>query len=162
MREFTKLNPAIFDDSRFRSVSWIEKTVYLYLMGGKHQTSAGCYKIPDGYAATDLNCDIETYAAARRALVTVGLVAFDEATSEIYILGWFIENPICNPKHAAGTERLIMQIESEVIQEVAGADFFKSKEASEKALEARTSNVSRLSNSPLVRSSSVGGRAYGG
>lgn len=165
MRDFTKLNPAIFDDARFLSLGWESRCVYLYLMGGKHQTSAGCYRIPDGYAATDLKCDPSEYEAARKAVADTGLILFDEETAEVYVSGWYNENPICNPKHAAGTEQLILLISSELIQNAAYEDFSKSKEAFEEAFATRTSRaggtVSRLGDTALVRNSSVGGRAFG-
>ncbi len=147
MRDFTKLTPAIFDDKRFVSIASetvSPQVVFFYLMGGKHQNSAGCYKLPDLYAASDLHCSVESYVAARLALVEAGLILFDEDTNELYIVGWFASNgSLTNWKHAAGTERLIYQIESQTISDAAYRDFETVKEDFERRQEGRDEKRNR-------------------
>ncbi|WEZ84648.1 hypothetical protein P6U16_08770 [Rhizobium sp. 32-5/1] len=100
----------------------------LYFVTCEHQNSAGCYRLPDGYAASDLGWDAGRYEKARAAVVDAGLIVFDIETSEIFITGWFETNPAMNPKHAQAVERRISALESDVIREVAEEDFLKSEE----------------------------------
>jgi hypothetical protein len=162
MRDFTKLTPTIFDDKRFLSLVTepiSPQVVFFYLMGGKHQNSAGCYKLPDLYAASDLHCSVDGYVAARRALVEAGLILYDEETNELYIVGWFASNgSLTNWKHAAGTERLIYQIESQTIADAAYQDFETIKDAFERREEGRKdqrsrspANVHPLTSTPLMQ-----------
>jgi hypothetical protein len=129
MRPFTKVLPDMFEDERWLKLDWVGRCVYFYFLAGKHQNSAGAYKIPDMYAAADLKCEVAEYIAARRALVSSGLILFDETTSEVYVLGWFEENAITNEKHAAGTFRHIDQIRSDQIRSVAEAEYTVSCDA---------------------------------
>nr|WP_272950908.1 DUF935 family protein [Agrobacterium vitis] len=129
MRSFTKILPTMFDDKRWLQLDWTARTVYFYLLGGKHQTSAGAYKLPDLYAAADLHCDLKEYVKAREAITAVGLILYDVDTNELYLTDWFAENGITNEKHAVGTQRCIMQISSNMIRDAADADFQQSYQA---------------------------------
>lgn len=91
----------------------------LYFLTCRHQTSAGCYQLPDGYAAADLGWEIEAYVVARREVEAAELILFDEDTSEIFIVGWFANNPVTNEKHKMGCIRLIESMESEKIHDAA-------------------------------------------
>lgn len=129
MRSFTKLLPSMFEDKRWLQLDWTARGVYLYLLGGKHQTSAGTYKLPDMYASADLLCDVSDYVSARKAIAAAGLILYDDDTNELYVPGWYAENAITNEKHAVGTSRCIAQIGSEVIRAAAEAEFTQSYEA---------------------------------
>ena len=129
MRSFTKILPNTFDDKRWLELDWTARAVYFYLLGGKHQNSAGAYKLPDLYASADLHCDLKEYIQARQAIADSGLILFDEESHELYLQGWFTENPITNEKHAVGTQRCIMQIGSDVIRAAVETDFEQSYQA---------------------------------
>lgn len=129
MRSFTKILPGMFDDRRWLQLDWRAKGVYFYLLGGKHQTSAGAYKLPDMYAAADLKCDVSDFIAAREAITAAGLISYDEETNELYLHDWFVENGITNHKHSLGTARCIVQITSDRIREIVEADFILSRDA---------------------------------
>lgn len=129
MRSFTKILPTMFDDRRWLQLGWTARAVYFYLLGGKHQTSAGVYKLPDLYAAADLACELPEYIEARKAIASAGLILYDEDTHELYLHGWFAENAITNEKHAAGTMRCISQIESDLVRGAAEADYEQSYQA---------------------------------
>ncbi|WEZ83531.1 hypothetical protein P6U16_01345 [Rhizobium sp. 32-5/1] len=119
----------MFEDKRWLNLDWAARGVYFYLLGGKHQTSAGTYKLPDLYASADLQCDVSDYVSARKAIAAAGLIVFDEDTNELYVPGWYAENAITNEKHAIGTCRCISQIKSDMIREVAEAEYTVSYEA---------------------------------
>lgn len=129
MRSFTKILPAMFEDKRWLQLGWTARAVYFYFLGGKHQTSAGVYKLPDLYAAADLQCGLPEYIEARDEIANAGLILFDAETNELYLKGWFDENAITNEKHAAGTQRCITAIESDLVREAAESDFEQSYKA---------------------------------
>jgi len=119
MRDFSKVSPLLWRDKSFRSLASSDaRLLYLYCMTSEHQNSAGCYRIPDLYAASDLGWDPPRLLQAREEIVRAGLVQFDEDTSEIYIVDWFKTNPITNVKHYMGTLRLVLEIESDQIREL--------------------------------------------
>lgn len=129
MRDFSKVSPLVWRDKRFRSLASSDaKLAMLYFVTCEHQNSAGCYRLPDGYAASDLAWDAPRYEKARGAVIDAGLIIFDPETSELFIADWFETNPAMNPKHAQAVERRISTIDSDVIREAAEEDFLKSEE----------------------------------
>lgn len=126
-REFTKVSPNVWRSQRFRNlVTSDAQLLYLYFLTCEHQNSAGCFRIPDGYACADLGWGNERYAAAREILVTGDMVSFDPVGDVIYIHRWFKHSPPMNDKHAQGTRRLIGEIESDVLREKVETEFEES------------------------------------
>jgi hypothetical protein len=120
---FTKVSPALWRSKSFQGLDADAKLLHLYLITNEHQNSSGSYRIPDGYACTDLGWDIERYLDARGALIDADLIAFDEEESEVYIKRWFKHCPPMNEKHAQGTMRMISGIESDRVRECAETEF---------------------------------------
>lgn len=134
MRDFSKVSPQLWTKRQFKNLPTAEaKLAMLYFLTCRHQTSAGCYQIPDGYAASDLGWSEEKYVEARNLVEASGLIVYDDETAEIYIVGWFENNPITNEKHKMGCERLISSLDSETIQEAADREMWESIEAKPKA-----------------------------
>lgn len=124
-REFNKIAPVLWRSKRFNSLSSIGKIIHLYMMTCEHQNSAGCFRLPDAYAVSDLGCTLNEYIAGRDELVAAELISFDAETSEVFVHRWFKHNPATNDKHAIGTERLIGEIESDILREKAEVEFFE-------------------------------------
>jgi hypothetical protein len=123
-RQFSKISPAVWRSGRFIGLGDPKaQLLYLYFLSCEHQNSAGCFRLPDGYACSDLGWQRENYLKARAALTEAELVTFDPATSEIYVDRWFRHNAPMNVKHAEGTRRLISAIESDIVREKAEAEF---------------------------------------
>ncbi len=129
-REFSKVSPAVWRSGRFTGLECsTAQVLYLYFLTCEHQNSAGCFRLPDGYACSDLGWGMQVYVDARRKLVEAGLICFDADTAEIYVERWFKHNPPTNEKHAIGTRRLIEAIESDAVREQVEADFQSADEA---------------------------------
>lgn len=122
-REFSKISPAIWRSERFTSLDTDAKVLHLYLMSCEHQNSAGCFRLPDGYACSDLGWNVDEYRPCRDRLVKAGLISFDPDTVEIYVHRWFKHNPPMNDKHAIGARRVIDGIESDAIRDLVDAEF---------------------------------------
>lgn len=121
-RDYSKVSPSVWQQDGFWQLPTdADRFLFLYLLTNSHQNSAGCYALPDGYAATDLHWTPAQYRAGLGELIKVGLVDFDADRSEIQIVGWFDSNPPMNAKHFTGTKRLIDAINSPRLRDAAHA-----------------------------------------
>lgn len=127
-RQFNMVSPAIWRSARFLGVSSDARALHLYLMTSPHQNSAGIYCLPDGYACSDLRWSPDVYHSSRAELVAAGLIAFDEETSEVYVLRWFQHCAPKGPKQQAGTQRLVEAIESDRLRELVESDYMTATE----------------------------------
>ncbi|MBU0584764.1 MAG: hypothetical protein KKB66_18415 [Alphaproteobacteria bacterium] len=122
-RRFTMVSRQIWRSGRFLAVSAEAKVLHFFYMTCEHQNFAGTYRLPDGYAVEDLGWPLDAYRAARRELVVADLIAFDTATSELFVRRWFQH---CRPKGSKqeeGTRRLIEAIDSDIIREMVEAEY---------------------------------------
>lgn len=150
-RKFSMVSPAIWRPGRFLSLPDPKSQVlYLYFLTCEHQNSAGCFRLPDGYASADLGWPIAQYVAIRQTLVDGGMIAFDPETSTIYVERWFQHCAAMSDKHAIGIRKMICAIESDIIREKVEADFEASeslRQGIHNSLDASFSGGSRLLNS---------------
>src|SRR5262245_38681348 len=76
MREFSKISPAVWHSPRFNSLPSDDgRYLYLYLLSSPHQTSAGAYHLPEGYACADLGWSQKRYREARETLIEADLIS---------------------------------------------------------------------------------------
>lgn len=129
MRDFNKVSPTIWRSKRLRALRSLEaKLLLLYYHTNEHQRSCGSYRLPSGYAMTDLDWNAETYHAVRKDVIESGAVMFDEDTEELFIVDWFKTNPPMNDRHAIGCRREIGKIDSDVIREAVEEAFLQVEE----------------------------------
>ncbi len=120
MRDFSKISPAVWQSQRFNTLPSDDgRYLYLYLLTSSHQTSAGCYQLPDGYACSDLAWELERYKQAREELINAGLIHFDAETNVVMVTRWFKHNPPMSESHLLGVERILERIPSRSICEAA-------------------------------------------
>ena len=113
MRDFSKISPALWHSKRFNNLPSDDgRYLYLYLLTNEHQTSAGCYRLPDGYATNDLSWELSRYVTARQELVAADLIFFDELESVVMITRWFKHNPPMSESHFVGINRLLEKLPS--------------------------------------------------
>jgi len=144
-REFTKVSPNVWRSSRFRGLATSDaQLLYLYFLTCDHQNSAGCFRIPNGYACADLGWDEVRYVGAREHLVAGDMVTFDQNAEVIYIHRWFKHSPPMNDKHAQGTMRLIGEIEDDRLREKVELEF---QEADGQRVQRATASDRRSSSS---------------
>jgi hypothetical protein len=124
-RDFSKVSPAVWRSGRFTAQDADAMVLHLYFMTCEHQNSAGCFRLPDGYACADLGWEPKKYARCREQLTNAGLVSCDDETSEVFVRRWFKHNPPMNDKHALGTRFIIDRIESDCLREIVEAEFLE-------------------------------------
>src|SRR5262245_53704602 len=118
MRVFSKISPAVWQSSRFNSLPSDDgRYLYLYLLTNTHQNSAGCYRLPDGYACSDLRWDRERYYAARDELVAAEMIRFDVEHNIVMVERWFKHNPPTSEDHLKGIDRLLQILPPGPLQE---------------------------------------------
>ena len=123
MRGYSKISPALWDSERFNALPSDDgRYLYLYLLTSRHQTSAGAYRLPDGYAATDLRWTPERYARARELLVQADLIRFEAQSSVVMITRWFKHNPPMNDSHLKSIEGELERLPSPRLAEAAHSD----------------------------------------
>ena len=75
MRDYSKVSPKLWRSPRFRSLeSGDARLFYLFFLTCEHQSSAGCFRLPVAYAASDLGWTEERFQMARSALVEAELL----------------------------------------------------------------------------------------
>lgn len=123
MRDFTKVSSTLWHSERFTNLATDDaKLAYLYMLTCEHQTSAGCFRLPDGYASADLRWPIERYTTARAELVKAGLILFDASAAVVMIKGWFRFNGPMNEKHLRGIRHILDRLPSPTIRAEAAAE----------------------------------------
>lgn len=156
-RRFTMVSRQIWRSSRFLAASAEAKVLHFFYMTCEHQNFAGTYRLPDGYAIADLGWPTEAYQEARQELVDADLIAFDVATSEVYVRRWFQH---CRPKGSKqeeGTRRLIEAIDSDAIREIVEAEYLAT-EPDRPSAEIHPFDGSRGANDRLLHTKIMGGR----
>jgi hypothetical protein len=124
MMRFTKVAAALWRSKRFRNLpNDSAKLLYMYFVTCEHQNSIGAFVLRDGYAIDDLGWSLDTYVDARKALIEVDLIDFDDETSTVYVERWFKHSPPMNEKHSQGCQRLIGELECERIMLKVQTDF---------------------------------------
>ena len=124
MRTFSKISPKLWRSPRFRSLeSGDARLLYLYVLTCEHQSSAGCFRLPGAYAASDLGWTEGRLSEAREALTKAALLVHDAGTDEYFVPRWFKHNPACNAKHKQGIERLISELDSDHVREAAESEY---------------------------------------
>ena len=118
MRDYSKVSPSLWQSERFNGLPTDDaRYLYLYLLTNEHQTMAGCYRLPTGYACTDLRWTPERYTAALADLEDSGLVLVDPGAQVIGITRWFRHNPPLSENHLTGIERQLERLPSDTIAE---------------------------------------------
>ena len=71
MRDYSKVSPKLWRSPRYRSLeSGDARLLYLYFLTCEHQSSAGCFRLPVAYAASDLGWTENRFTDARAALAS--------------------------------------------------------------------------------------------
>jgi hypothetical protein len=155
MRDYSKVSPKLWRSPRYRGLeSGDARLLYLFFLTCEHQSSAGCFRLPVAYAASDLGWAEERYGSARAALVEAELLVFDAGTDEYFVPRWFKHNPGTNAKHRKGIERLISELDSDHVREAAEAEYTDSQGAplatEPHPFDFPNGHGSRLTNTPYI------------
>ena len=108
MSRYTTVESFIWHDEKFRSLPEDARTVFLYLLTCPHGNMCGIFYLPDLYAASDLQWDVERYRKAIDTLCDTLLIAKDKDI--IWIKNYLKHNPIKGPKQITGAVNRLMTL----------------------------------------------------
>jgi len=110
MRDYGKVFCAIWASEDFRSMSEDSRTLALYLLTCQHCTAVGAFRLPDAYAADDLQWSVERVLKGFAELSANGFASRDERSKWVCISKFLDWNPIENPNQAKSAAKLIDQV----------------------------------------------------
>ncbi len=123
MRDFTKISPRLWHSERFNGLKSDDaRLAFLYVLTSEHQNSAGCYRLPDAYAAADLSWPVERFQKARVELAEADLIVYDAKSSVVMVRDWFRHNPPMNPMHRKGIQHILERLPSQMIWKAANIE----------------------------------------
>ena len=108
MNRYTTVESFIWHDEKFRALPEDARTVFLYLLTCPHGNMCGIFYLPDLYAASDLQWDVERYRKAIDTLCDTLLIAKDKDI--IWIKNYLKHNPIKGPKQITGAVNRLMTL----------------------------------------------------
>jgi hypothetical protein len=110
MRDYGKVFCAIWASDDFRSLPEDGRMLALYLLTCQHCTAVGAFRLPDAYAADDLQWTAERVSKGFVELSRNGFATRDERTKWVFIPKFLDWNKIENPNQAKSAAKLIDQI----------------------------------------------------
>lgn len=110
MRDYGKISTSIWRSQKFRNLNGSHKLFYLYLHSCPHVNSVGCFWMPNGYAAADLNWKEPFLIEAIESLSKGGLIIHDADECIVYINGFLDHSPVTNSKHAFGSAKVALSL----------------------------------------------------
>lgn len=110
MRDYGKVQTVFWTSEDIQGLSDSSKLLALYLLSGPHTNQIGCFRLPDGYVADDLNWSAETVAKGFRDLSAKGFATRDEASKWVVIHKFTKWNEIENPNQAKAAAKLFDQV----------------------------------------------------
>ena len=105
IRDFTMVSPKIWHSNRYKSLSEQSRLLFLYLLTNPHVTSIGCYRLPAGYACTDLQWEPTVLRSKLDELKSHGMIIEDPETETIWIDQWNQFSPLKGEKSIKGAQK---------------------------------------------------------
>lgn len=113
MRDYGRVFSCFWSSSDMRSLSEDGRTMALYLMTCPHATSAGVFRLPDGYACEDLQWPAERVSEGFAELLSKGFANRCETTKWVWIRKHLDWNPPENPNQRKGAQKAALQVPDE-------------------------------------------------
>jgi len=111
MAKYRKVDPRIWTDIKFRSLSRDSRYFFLYLLTSPHSTAWGAYVLNDLYIQADLEYTPKQIKECWKECVQRNLVLRCETTFLICFKNWFKFNPPTNKKSSMACVRGIMSLQ---------------------------------------------------
>lgn len=105
MREYGKVYSSFWQSPEVRAMSEDGRVLALYLLTTPHGSMLGCFRMPDAYAAEDLQWATERVSEGFRNLIESQFVVRDEATKWVLIPKFLKWNQFDNPNVAKAAHR---------------------------------------------------------
>ena len=110
MRDYGRVYSAFWQSPEMRALPEDARTLALYLLTSPHGNLIGCFRLPDAYAAEDLQWPIERVAEGFAKLAEVAFVTRDEVTKWVFIAKYLKWNAFENPNVARAALKALDQV----------------------------------------------------
>jgi hypothetical protein len=110
MRDYGRVYSSFWQSPEIRALSEDARVLALYLLTTPHANLIGCFRLPDAYAAEDLQWSCERVAEGFRKLGESGFLTRDEATKWLLIAKYIKWNPFENPNVATAAQKAFSQV----------------------------------------------------
>ena len=97
---YTRINAIIWNDAKFKSLSFEDRLLFVYLLTCPHRNILGLYYCPISYISADINMTSERVSKGLGELFRKGFVTLDYGSETILINNFLSYNPIENPNQA--------------------------------------------------------------
>jgi hypothetical protein len=105
MRDYGKVYTAFWTDPSVRSLSEDGRTLFLYLLTCPHGNSIGLFRLPDAYAADDMQWSIERVSKGFQNLVEHKLCSRETVSAWVVLPKYVRWNGFENPNVATGAQK---------------------------------------------------------
>jgi hypothetical protein len=112
VRDYGRVYSAFWQSPEIRELPEDARTLALYLLTSPHGNLIGCFRLPDAYAADDLQWTAERVSEGFAKLADVAFVRRDEATKWVFITKYLKWNAFENPNVARAAHKALDQVPS--------------------------------------------------
>lgn len=110
MRDYGRVYSSFWQSPEMRALPEDARTLALYLLTSPHGNLIGCFRLPDAYAAEDLQWPSERVAEGFRKLQETDFLTRDEATKWLFIRKYLKWNAFENPNVAKAAHKALDQV----------------------------------------------------
>lgn len=110
MRDYGKVHSSFWTSADMRELSEDGRTLAIYLLTCPHGTIAGCFRLPDGYVADDLQWSSQRVSKGFAELLAKGFANRCENTKWVWICKHLLWNPPENPNQRKAALKIARQI----------------------------------------------------
>ena len=110
MRDYGKVHTSFWSSSTMRDLSEDGRMLALYLMTSPHNTIAGVFRLPDGYASEDLQWTSQRVIKGFTELLAKGFANRCETTKWVWVLKHLEWNEPENPNQKKSARKIASAI----------------------------------------------------
>jgi hypothetical protein len=125
MRDYGKVHTSFWTSSTTRAMSEDGRALALYLLTSPHSNQIGCFRLPDGYAADDMQWSAERVSEGFAELFRNGFATRDKGSSWVFIRLFLKWNLVENPNQGASAAKLFKMVPDHIPEKRALASALK-------------------------------------
>lgn len=110
MRDYGRVYSSFWQSPEVRALGEDARTLALYLLTSPHGNLIGCFRLPDAYAADDLQWPCARVAEGFAELCAKGFVSRDEGTKWVFITKFLKWNAFESPNVAKSAHKAFDQV----------------------------------------------------
>ncbi|SDQ98568.1 hypothetical protein SAMN05428982_2753 [Pseudoxanthomonas sp. CF385] len=110
MRDYGKVHTSFWESPSARALTGDGRYLALYLLTCKHNTTAGAFRLPDGYACEDLQWTFERLHEVFRELIESGFATRCEVSKWVFIHKHLDWNPPENPNQGKAVAKVAAMV----------------------------------------------------